>query len=216
MRGEGGGIGSSPARTEVRRSLLGILSISTLLVAVSAAITLREGMAATETPRAVVYEAGAPPGFSGGFGEPACDGCHFSFDLNSPGGSLGISGVPERFTPGESYLLQLTLVRPGMMRGGFQLTSRFAEGGGQAGTLLPAEGEEERVSFAENAGISYLNQSVAGSRRTLPDTLRWSVRWTAPQSGGAVVFHASGNAADGDGSTSGDYIHTFMTESRAP
>jgi len=162
------------------------------------------------------YAGGAPPGVTGGFGEFACDACHFDFELNIGGGKFELSGVPERFTPGESYPLTLTLVRSEMRAGGFQLASRFAEGGEQAGILAPTEEEKERLSVVSHSGVQYLQQTDLGSRPTLTDTLHWSFLWTAPLRGGAVTFDASGNAADGDGSTAGDYIFTLVAGSEGP
>ena len=93
------------------------------------------------------YAGGAPPGFSGGFKETSCDACHFENEINAKPGELTITGVPERFAAGERYALTITLSRPGMRIGGFQLTARMAEGGAQAGTLAPAEGEEKRLAI---------------------------------------------------------------------
>jgi hypothetical protein len=50
----------------------------------------------------------------------------------------------------------------------------------------------------------------------LPDTARWNFVWTAPSVGGAVIFHAAGNAGDGGGSTAGDFVHTAEAETKGP
>ena len=94
------------------------------------------------TPRAAAYADGAPPGFSGGFGESSCDACHFEAAVNTPPGRVTLTGVPERFVPGERYPLTITLSRPGMMIGGFQLAARLDGDGTQAGTLAPGPGED--------------------------------------------------------------------------
>jgi len=159
---------------------------------------------------------GAPLGFTGGFEEMSCDACHFDHELNPPGGSLAIEGVPERYTPGERYALAVTLIRPGMKVAGFQLAARFAESGHQAGAITPLEGETGRVAVALHAGVQYLQQTDPGSRFSVPDTARWSFVWTAPSVGGSVIFHVAGNAGDGDGSTLGDFVHTAEAETLGP
>lgn len=162
----------------------------------------------------IAYVVGAPPGFSGGFGEMACDACHFDHPLNPPGGTLEIGGVPESYTPGESYPLSVTLVRPGMKSGGFQLAARFSADSTQAGEVKAMEEEEGSVTVTWDAGIAYLHQTGTGTRLASPDTARWSFLWTAPAEVREVVFHLSGNAADGDGSTGGDFVYTAVAETQ--
>jgi hypothetical protein len=161
------------------------------------------------------YAEGAPPGFSGGFGEQACDGCHFESPLNVKPGQLTIAGVPERFTPGERYTLTLTLSHPTMKIAGFQLAARIENGGTQAGTLAAAPGEEKRVKVETQGNIQYVNQRVEGTVLTTPGTARWSVVWTAPAMPGTVLFHAAANAADQNEATRGDFVYTATVTSRA-
>jgi hypothetical protein len=177
-----------------------------------AAILLAAGPASR---RADAYAAGAPAGFTGGFGEQSCDGCHFDKALNEKPGQLTITGVPERFTPGERYTLTITLARPAMTVAGFQLAARFENGGAQAGTLSPGPGDEKRVQIETQSNIQYVNQRVEGSAPAEPGTARWSLVWTAPATGGTVLIHTAANAADKDGSTRGDYVYTNMMTSRA-
>lgn len=153
---------------------------------------------------------GAPPGFSGGFGEDSCLACHFEADLNEPPGRLSLSGVPAAYTPGRPYPLTIALSRPGTALAGFQLTARF-EDGTQAGRLAPPAGAEDRVGISSSADtqVSYAHQREGGSRPTAEGATRWTVEWTAPAAGAhAVLFHVAANAADGDGSASGDYVYT--------
>jgi hypothetical protein len=159
---------------------------------------------------APTYANGAPPGFSGGFGEQSCHACHFQADPNTPPGQVSIAGVPQLFTPGQRYVLTITLTRPGMRAGGFQLTARFADGGRQAGTLT-ADGDG-RVVVERSGDILYANQRATGSALVGPDRAEWTLSWTAPEAGGLVRFHVSANAADGDESTSGDYVYTATAE----
>lgn len=169
---------------------------------------------AERVPLGRLYRDGPPPGFSGGFGESTCHACHFDAEVNEPPGSVAVSGVPDRYSPGETYPLTITLTRPGMVLGGFQLTARFEGGGAQAGTIAPAAGEEERVVVTESGGVLYAYHRVAGTLPVAPDTARWVVLWTAPgEPTGAVLFHVAANAANGDDLVDGDYV--YAVESRA-
>jgi hypothetical protein len=160
------------------------------------------------------YADGAPPGFTGGFGEAACDACHFEAALNTKPGQLTLSGVPERFVAGERYPLTITLSRPGMAMGGFQLSARMETGGAQAGTLAPGPGEEKRIKV-EPGKVQYANQRLDGTALTEPGLAKWTLVWTAPAASGAVVFHAAANAADKDEAARGDYIFITTATSRA-
>jgi hypothetical protein len=163
-------------------------------------------------PRASGYAESAPPGFSGGFGEQSCHACHFDADLNSGLGRIAIAGVPDRFAPDEPYQLTITLTRPDMKLGGFQLTARFKDSGAQAGSLAPAPGEEERVGIDVQSGIEYVNQRRKGTALASANSAAWKLIWTAPAANSAVVFHVAANAADGDETAEGDFIHTLAVE----
>ena len=159
------------------------------------------------------YAGGAPPGFSGGFTEQSCHACHFQADVNSGTGRVVLDGVPARFTAGEHYPLSVTISRPGVKLGGFQLTARFKDGGAQAGAVAPASGDVTRIAVQTLGDVQYANQREPGTALTAPDAARWSLVWTAPQSGGTVVFHVAGNAGNADGTAEGDYVHTAVAES---
>jgi len=165
--------------------------------------------------RASGYADGAPPGFSGGFGEQSCHACHFTAEPNSKPGRVTIAGVPDRFTPGGRYPLTVTLTRPGMKLAGFQLTARFKEGGGQAGSLMPETGEQARIRIDLQGGVRYANQRRKGTSLASDGTAAWKLIWTAPPGASRVVFHVAANAANGDDAAEGDYVHTVAIESAA-
>jgi hypothetical protein len=178
----------------------------------AAALSAFAALFVSTGPRVSGYAEGAPPGFSGGFNEQSCHACHFHEDLDSGPGRVTIAGVPERFAAGERYPLTVTLTRPGMKLAGFQLTARFKDGGAQAGTLGPGPEDEARVGIDVQDGVQYANQRRQGSEATTPDAARWSLVWTAPETGAPVVFHASANAANGDETAEGDYVHTTVVD----
>jgi hypothetical protein len=124
--------------------------------------------------------------------------------------------VPERFAAGARYPITVTLSRPGMKLGGFQLTARFKESRDQAGTIAPAPGEEARVVVETDGGVQYAGQREGGAALAEAGAARWSLEWTAPLSSDEVVFHVAANAADGDGTAEGDYVHTAAVASAPP
>ena len=176
--------------------------------------------AGTASPEAAPYADGAAPGFSGGFKEQSCDACHFEADINVKPGQLTISGVPERYAAGERYELTVTLTRPEMKIGGFQLAARFEANGAQAGTLAARPTDVKLIKVETSGGVQYANQLKAGTVLTTPGTARWTLVWTAPPPSGPavpgpVVFHASANAANTDYFASGDYVYTAVARSQA-
>lgn len=160
------------------------------------------------------YRDGPPPGFSGGFGEDHCQACHFGDTLNAAPGRLTLT-APPRYSPGKTYPLTVTLTRPGMAVGGFQLTARFDDGGAQAGTLAIADGDRDRIKVTTDRGVQYAYHQRPGTRLTGPNVVRWTLKWTAPSAGGAVVFNVAANAANEDDSQFGDYVYTAAARSAA-
>jgi hypothetical protein len=176
----------------------------------SAALVLSAGRPASG------YAEAAPAGFSGGFGEASCHGCHFDAEPNAGAGRLTIAGVPERYTPGARYPVTVTLSRPGMKLGGFQLTARFKADGAQAGSLAVEGTERERVRIDVQSDVQYANQRREGTSLASSGTAAWTLIWTAPltaRGAGPVVFHVAANAANGDETAEGDYVHTAAMES---
>jgi hypothetical protein len=160
------------------------------------------------------YAGGAPPGFSGGFKEDSCHACHFDTEPNVSSGGVTVEGVPATFTPGDTYELTITLRQAGIKLGGFQLTARFENDGAQAGTIAAGRADAERVGIESQAGIQYAGQKRPGAEAVAPDAARWTVAWTAPKSGGAVLFNVSANAANGNDSADGDFVYTASARSR--
>jgi hypothetical protein len=181
---------------------------------VSAAVVARADTSSGSRPslrtdRPVLgYADGAPPGFSGGFGELSCHACHFHEAVNSAPGRVALAGVPEQYAAGERYPLTVTLSRADMRTGGFQLTARFADGGAQAGVLQAGAGDEKRVKVERPGAIEYAGQGRAGAQTVADDGLRWTLVWTAPSTGGAVQFHVAANAGNNDETVEGDFVYT--------
>ena len=130
-------------------------------------------------------------------------------------GQLTIVGVPERYVAGARYEITVTLTRPEMKIGGFQLAARFEANGAQAGTLAARPTDAKQIKVETVDGVQYANQLKAGTALTSPGSVRWTLVWTAPPPSGPVLFHASGNAANNDEFASGDYVYTAVVRSQA-
>jgi hypothetical protein len=143
-----------------------------------------------------------------------CQQCHWENPLNEPAGRLTIDGIPKTYTPGEQYLITVTVARPGLGRGGFQLSAREDRGdvgtGANAGTLAPVDKTTQTVT----ATVTYIQHTRDGSAVVTPGTARWQMRWTAPETRVPVIFHAAANAANDDASPLGDFVYTTSVQSR--
>ena len=189
----------------MRRTLFGLIAAGSAALLLAAA-----GRTSVHGP----YPEETPPGHTGGFGEPTCLQCHFDGALNEPGGELRVDGIPEAYTPGETYALDVRVAHDAMERGGFQMAARFAEGqdeGGQAGHFSANEAD---VAVDSAEGVEYVRQAAS---ELAPDSMHWLVRWTAPDTAkGPVVFHAAANASNGDESPFGDYVYAWEGIAREP
>ncbi len=183
------------------RHILGLLAVSVLPL----------------TALLMAFSSGPYPKLTGGFDEDTCLQCHNAFALNEGrtlGGVFYLGGVPDQYQPGGTYPLTVIIAQPGQQRWGFELSARFVGSGKQAGQLAPADD----YSQVQTAGrVQYASQTEAGSRKGLQHgPIAFSVNWIAPdQATGPVLFNAAGNAANGDGNTTGDYVYTASGYSAA-
>lgn len=188
-----------------------------IVFAAAGALAVAGSLAAAGSARVHgrAYPFGAPPGTTGGFGEPTCQMCHMGAEANDPAGALTIEGLPERYTPGQAYRLIVRLRRPQMAAGGFQLSARTAAGA-QAGTLAAPNGNQG-VKVEQSGGVHYAGHTEPGSRLATAGVGAWAVVWTAPATAaGPVTLSVAANAADDDRSPLGDYVYALERTTRAP
>jgi len=148
----------------------------------------------------------APDGRTGAPGEGLCTDCHGSSAGN---GSFDLLGVPTLYQAGETYSITVRLQDPGQQRWGFELTVIDGDSDA-AGTIAVTDAVNTQLS--DNAGTNpdYVKHTSTGTYNGTPDgPVTWQFDWTAPDPAvGEVTFYAAGNAANGNGSTSGDFIYT--------
>jgi hypothetical protein len=169
------------------------------------------------------YVLGPDPAMNGIFGNnQTCNmsGCHTSFALNLPNGSVTVGGLPTTgWVPGQTYPLTVTITGPATQHiFGFQLSAVADATNQQAGTLTAgnarvqiicgrgtAATSTQQVSCATAGSIQYAEHSNAQIL-----TNPYLVNWTAPASAsvGTIRFNVAGNAANGDLTNQGDYIYT--------
>src|SRR5688572_12615091 len=157
---------------------------------------------------------GPSPSHTGAPLEANCTACHSDFPVNSGTGSVTISGIPANYLPNQQVPVTVTTSEATGVVYGFQLTA--IDGAGQrVGTFsLPMQSPPQMQIVTglvgpQNIERRYVQHTVDGIIPTQFGSKTWSFTWTAPPTRvGPVSFHAAGNGANSDGSTSGDYIYT--------
>ncbi len=153
-------------------------------------------------------------GRNGSPGETTCNtsGCHTGNPLNASGGSILIDApglANGQYFPGATYPINVTVSRSGAAIFGFGFEA-LRSTGANGGTLAITNAAQTQLKSAVilgNTRTNVVHQMNAGVSSTGSKT--FSFNWTAPAAGtGAVTFYAAGNATNGNGSTSGDFIYT--------
>lgn len=150
----------------------------------------------------------------------ACTQCHAG-TLNSGAGSVRIllqSGAV--YIPGVKQHIQVQVSDPAQVRWGFELSARLDSNasGGQAGTLTPTDGFtqvicEDNGPLPCSTGVQFIEHTSAGTRNGQKLGATFDFDWTPPATNaGTITLYAAGNAANGNGSPSGDFIYTTSVQ----
>ena len=165
----------------------------------------------------IAYREGPAANVTGGFGEPSCRECHFDQPLNDASGRLSLSGVPDQYRGRQPYQITVTVDRPGMRRGGFEISARFASGavqGTQAGSWRALDDRVQIIRSETDPALLFVQHNGAGSVTANAGSASWTMEWAAPQSATDVVqFNVAANASNDDASPLGDYI--YVREARS-
>ena len=190
-----------------RRTILK-LAIVVVVAALLGTITLLG-----ERIKARASAEGPSPSHTDAPGEANCTACHTDNKVNSGTGRVTISGIPHDYLPGQQIPITVTTAQEDAVIYGFQMTAIDSMGRTVGTFALPA---------AQPSPLQIKTGNVAGQvRRYVEHTVNglftpgvfgsnsWTFMWTAPPRRlGKVGFYAAGNAANSDGSTSGDFIYT--------
>lgn len=149
--------------------------------------------------------AGPPNSVTGAPGEGTCANCHGN--LNSGSGSVSLT-APTEYTAGDTINISVGLQQTGQMRWGFELTVLNAADQ-PVGNLIVTDAARTQFSMAGN-GRQYIKHTSTGTDNGVSNMAPgWNLRWASPvNSAGTVTFYVAGNAANGNGSSSGDFIYT--------
>ncbi len=162
--------------------------------------------------RVKAYSAGPDAARTGAPGELTCSmsGCHLGSAVNGGGGTLIITGVPANYSPNQDVDITVTINQTGRVRFGFEAT--VIDDTGKAAGTLSLTNTSRTQSFQGVAGGNlrrYISHTFNGTTATSSGQNVWTFHWKAPaQSVGRITFYAAGNAANNDGSETGDLIYT--------
>ncbi len=152
---------------------------------------------------------GAEPANTGAPQESTCSegfGCHGG-SPNSGSGLIEVTikqnGSPvNNYTPGETYQIAIKLDDQDMNDAGFQITARTADNNFKGQFMV---NNNTKTVGTNDQYVTHTSpaSSFEGNTQT------WEIDWEAPSSSeGEITFYAAGNAANGNGNSSGDNIYT--------
>lgn len=195
-----------------RRYLLRITFVAVLICGASVAIARMAGAPKART---------GAPAVGTRVKESDCTTCHdASNGPNHPGGLLEILDLPEKFDLNTDYPIRVRLAQawtplpPDPLQWGFQLTAVRADSGSGYGTFTPGPGTQmatQAINFPTppDPTRTWIGHNSSGLRTGQTGPVEWNFTWRSPGYAAAkVYFFAAGNAADGAGTTSDDFIHT--------
>lgn len=153
---------------------------------------------------------GPPDGRTGAPEDGLCISCHSSFDPNSGDGNLQII-IPDAVAPGQPTTITVVLEDPGQSRWGFEMTVINSVWDG-VGTFTITDAVNTQLSDNAEPARDYVKHTATGTYAGTTDgPVEWSVEYTPsinfPDESYFEVYVAA-NAANNDGSTTGDYIYT--------
>jgi hypothetical protein len=150
-----------------------------------------------------LYHGGSPGGRTGSPGDNSsnCTACHSGSPNNVT--AWISSDIPELgYVVGDTYTITATGTHSGVASFGFELTAEDDNGNKVGHFMISTDGQTQLSNG--NSSITHTASGIMPNG----DTKTWSFQWTAPDTDiGFVTFYASFNAANGNGSTSGDVIY---------
>ncbi len=165
------------------------------------------------TQKTYAYSSGPPAGFTGAPGEFTCAECHVPESQGS--GQITLT-VPTNYVPGQTYQIAVHHFNsdPSRIRWGFELTA-MDDGAVKAGDLQSTDNLTQVLNNQGPGGLrQYIEHTSLGTFFNQTGGATWTFNWTAPSTDvGRVTFYVAGNQANGDGNTSGDFIHFTFAES---
>ncbi len=150
-----------------------------------------------------MYHTGTPGGKTGSPSDgSSCTQCHSGTPLT--GTSWISSNIPETgYEPGNVYIITIQGSHTGAQRYGFELTAENASNEKVGKFEVIMDTQTQLTNITGNA-ITHTNMGIM----PVAGQAEWNCQWIAPEAGaGQVTFYAAINAANGNGTTSGDIIY---------
>jgi hypothetical protein len=163
--------------------------------------------------------------------ESNCTRCHYLSsegvpmpNLNLPGGQVEILDLPNYYETDQAYVLRVRLDSDSTRtnptrRWGFQITAVRKDNGEGVGTFELSDPDSLQIvaafSFEPWTTRSYVEHTSLALHQGEAGPVEWSFRWRAPSTYvGTVLFCVAGNAANGSGDFTGDFIYTHADSLR--
>lgn len=147
-------------------------------------------------------------GATGSPGENNCRNCHSTYALNSSLGSIAISSTMTNweYVPGQTYQISVTVAQTGKNLFGLGFEALLPSGA-NAGTLTAGTGTTiKNATVSGNSRRNVVHQLNGGASA---GTHTFTFTWAAPATDvGPITFYAAGDACNGNGSDTGDYVYT--------
>ncbi len=153
------------------------------------------------------YSSAPPSSFTGAQGS-YCNDCHGGAALNTAGGSIVATGLPTAYAPNGVYNFSLKIMHGAANRQkwGFAITAVDMDGNA-LGSFTTTNPNSDVVGDE----LQHLSapSTPASSNYTFNN-----LTWTAPATpSGQVMFYMVGLAANGNGSSSGDFAYSAIVNS---
>lgn len=146
-------------------------------------------------------------GYTGSPGENNCTNCHNSFALNSGGGSISIATTPSiaasGYVPGTTYTISVTVTKTGVSLFGFG-TEILGSTNANTGTISVLNSTQTKL-LSSSGKTNIVHQLNGGA--SSPNSKTFDFKWVAPATAGIATVYAAGVAANGNGSSSSDYVY---------
>lgn len=162
----------------------------------------------------VSNSSGPSSGYTGAPNENDCTSCHSGTSLVTSGSKwnrvrMG-SNIPSTgYLMDSTYTITLTYAETGISTFGFQLTSLSSDSSKAAGTFATTDARTQKNSgTVSGLTRNYIEHTATGNAKVGTDSTSWVFKWKAPSKNrGGIVFYVNVNAANGNGSSSGDVIY---------
>ncbi len=167
---------------------------------------------------AVKNSSSAPASHTNAPGEQNCTACHSGTLNPTPANltnlTLSIPFTGGGYIPDSTYSITVKYLQSGKSRFGFQITSLSKSGNNPVGSFTAGTGSTKLTGVVLGKTREYITHS--GGTGSSSGKGEWTFTWKAPSTNvDSIIFYVAVNAANSDGSTSGDeiYAKTFTVGS---